>query len=55
MLLLREAFNTQINDKFKKNCMRDLAPIPERNEIKFRSDNLVIGLILSFIPDAELF
>ena len=35
--------------------MRDAVPIPEQNEIKIRRDNLVLGLILSLIPDAELF
>ncbi len=35
--------------------MRDLIPNPEQNEIKIRRDNLVLSLILSFIPDAELF
>lgn len=35
--------------------MRDLVPTSEQNEIKIRRDNLVLGLILSLIPDAELF
>ncbi len=35
--------------------MRDSVPIPKRNEIKFRRDNLVLSLILNLIPDAEVF
>lgn len=35
--------------------MGDLVPIPERNEIRIRWNDLVLRLILSFIPDAELF
>ena len=35
--------------------MRDLVPIPDQNEIKTRRDDLVLSLILSLIPDADLF